>query len=321
MVFFKHYLLGGYYMKLKKLNKMCMFICALVFSSALFAEVPETQLVSQQQSSKPRTTTSKSNGQTRRFWKPYYLKLKEVEPALTSFYQQNVGIGFLRFSGIRGNLNPTNVTGAVSSNDKLVGHLMYNRTPLVEFVIGTDIYRWWKMGISYQHQGGIVVQTRPQTVVADAGGAVDLTSQVRLDAIMFKTYFVLPYVLTWLNLYNEAYLGLAVGPGWQTWIDNRTAAVGSVTLRPKFSANCVYTVDLGFKMRKALPNYNMSFTLGCKYNQWGQARYIGKAGQQYDSSTGVVRTGSNGLRAALSNPPRIITVYQFAPYVGVQFNF
>lgn len=300
---------------------MCMFICALVFSSALFAEVPETQLVSQQQSSKPRTTTSKSNGQTRRFWKPYYLKLKEVEPALTSFYQQNVGIGFLRFSGIRGNLNPTNVTGAVSSNDKLVGHLMYNRTPLVEFVIGTDIYRWWKMGISYQHQGGIVVQTRPQTVVADAGGAVDLTSQVRLDAVQFKVYLLNPRTLVWKNMYYEQYLGLAVGPGWQTWIDNRTASVGSVTLRPKFSANCVYTVDLGVKLRKALPSYIMSFTAGCKYTGWGQARSIGKITQQYNSSAGVSGTGRNGFPAALNNPVSIKTVYQFAPYVGVQFNF
>ncbi len=308
-------------MKSLNMKRICTFLCAIVCSSMLFADIDADQLIAQSSKSKARAARQKKSQRTPNSWVPYFLKTKVVEPTKSSFYQQNVGIGFLYFSTIRGNLNPTNVTGAGITNKKLTGHLMYNRTPVAEFIVGTDILYWLKVALAYQHQGDIVVQTRPQFVVADAGGAVDLTSQVRLDAVQFKVYLLNPRTLVWKNMYYEQYLGLAVGPGWQTWIDNRTASVGSVTLRPKFSANCVYTVDLGVKLRKALPSYIMSFTAGCKYTGWGQARSIGKITQQYNSSAGVSGTGRNGFPAALNNPVSIKTVYQFAPYVGVQFNF
>lgn len=323
---FKHYLLGGYYMKLKTLKRLCTVMCAVVLSSALFAEVSSdaNQLVAQQ-STKSRSNKTAS-GSKRCWWKPYFMKLKNTEPTLTSFYQQNVGIGFLYFAGIQGNLQPVNNGIFPKQSRKLQGKLMYNRTPLVEFVVGTDLWRWWKIGLAYQHQGGIVVQTIPQnlvTVPATVVAPADLTSLVRLDAIQFKTYFMFPQVLVWFNVYNEPYLGLAVGPGWQSWVANNDQSSFFTYLRPKFSANCTFTIDLGWKFRKAMPTYVMSFVTGCKFNYWGQARYIGKPSQQWASSAIPVGGGFavNGQRSAFSNPVRIRSVYQFAPYLGVQFNF
>ena len=304
---------------------MCMLLCAIVFSSALFAEAADSNKLVAQQSSKSRNSKNNNGPRNPNSWRPYYMNLKAVEPAMTSFYQQNVGIGFLYFSGINGNLAATTNNAFIKSNKKITGHLSYNRTPLIECIIGRDIFRWWKIGLSYQHQGGVVVQSRPQvrpsSVVGTTFTPVDFSAHVKLDAVMVKTYFMLPWVLVWKNVYHESYLGLGVGPGWQSWVNIKTPANFAVSLRPKYSANCVFTVDLGCKLRKALPNYIMSFTLGCKYNQWGQARSMGKLRDQYPSSATTVAAGGNGSRAALSNPLRIKTVYQFAPYVGVAFNF
>ena len=304
------------------MKRVCALFCAMVFSSTLFANLDSDQLVAQSAKAKKkyRDNNTLRNPNS---WRPYYLHLTIVEPSLTSFYQQNVGVGFLYFSGIQGNVEPTTISNRAKSDKKLTGHLMYNRTPLVECILGSDIFYWWKVALSYQHQGGIVVQTRPQIamhVLPANSPPSDFIAHVRLDTIMLKTYFMLPWVLVWKNVYHEPYFGIAVGPGWQTWTDIHVSSIGTA-LRPKFSANCVYTIDLGFKLRKVLPNYIMSFTLGCKYNQWGQARSMGKLRDQYPSSATTVAAGGNGRRAALFNPIRIKTVYQFAPYIGVMFNF
>ena len=311
-------------MKLKTMKKMCILMCVAVFSSALFAEGVESNQLVAQHSSKSRNNKNNNGQRNPNSWRPYYMKLKDAEPMMCSFYQQNVGVGFLYFSGISGNLQSVVGPFFLKTDRPLVGRLSYNRTPLFEAVIGRDIFRWLKIGLSYQHQGGIVVQTRPQvieTLPGNIANPTDLVSHVRLDAVMAKVYLMAPHVLVWKNIYHEPYLGLAVGPGWQTWTDIQTIGNFLTNLRQKISANCVFTVDLGFKLRKAMPNYMMSFTVGCKYNEWGQARSIGKISDQYISSTNDATTVANPQRSGFSNPLRVKTVYQFAPYIGVQFNF
>lgn len=288
-------------------------MCAIVFSSALFAEgVSDNQLVSQQQRNRNNNgSSSKNMNRDPNTWKPFYLKLKDTEP-LSCFYQQTVGIGFLYFSGIKGNLNPVvdlNGTGAQKTTRQWQGRFGYNRTPVTEFIIGKDIWHWLKIALSYTQQSGITIQTKPQQI-ANNITASQLISQVRLDATLFRVYFMFPYTLVWKNYYYEPYLSVGVGPSWQTWSDTRAPGIFFNNIRMKVSANCAYTVDLGAKLRRAMPTYVMSFTLGCKYTQWGQARQMGKPSQQF-------RAANTGLLS----PVRIITVYQFAPYIGVQFNF
>jgi hypothetical protein len=317
-------------MKLVNMKKLCMLVCAVAFSSSLFADGLDSSQVVAQQQQQQRNKNSNGNGKADKnasrdpnTWKPYYLKTKNTEP-LSCFYQQTVGIGFLYFSGIKGNLNVGNsnsatlgTPGFAKSDTKLSGHLGYNRTPVSEFIIGTDIWHWFKIAMSYTHQGGIVVQTSPQARATLNNLNPDLTAHVRLDAALFRVYFMFPYTLVWKNVYYEPYLSAGVGPGWQTWADIKSEADFTNALRMKVSSNCVFTIDLGSKIRRAMPTYVMSFTLGCKYTEWGQARSMGKLNQQYAQSAPT--DGTN--RQFLSNPLRITTVYSFAPYVGVQFNY
>ena len=80
-------------------------------------------------------------------------------------------------------------------------------------------------------------------------------------------------------------------------------------LRQKISANAVWMIDIGMRIQSAYPNSKFSLLIGTKYNQWGQARSIGKMTQQ------------GAHKIALGHPLIIKTVYQFAPYLGVQWNF
>jgi len=80
-------------------------------------------------------------------------------------------------------------------------------------------------------------------------------------------------------------------------------------LHQKISTNAVWMVDTGFRIQSAYPSSHFSVLLGCKYNQWGQATSIGKMSQQ------------GAHKVALVQPVIIKTVYQFAPYLGVQWNF
>ena len=309
-------------------------MCAVIFSSALFAEAVEASQLVTQQSMKPRNNKMNNGSRDPNSWSPYFMKLKMAEPKMCTFTELNVGVGFLYFAGIRGNLEPaiaiqTNGQFSIIKSDKpLSGRFSYNRTPLVEAIIGMDVFNWWKVALSYQHQGGIVVQSPTKSLFSNLnipqGALADFRSDVSLDAIMFKTYFMFPHVLVWKNMYTEPYLGLAVGPGWQTWtrIDQiLDLGLLAVPIRQKISANCVFSVDLGFKLRKAMPNNMLSLTLGCKYNLWGQARSMGDQSDQYSESFFSPLGGGTGERVSLTNPLRIKTVYQFAPYIGAQISF
>lgn len=307
-------------MKLKQLKRCGILLCTLIFSTALFAETMEfdSSMLIAQQSKKPKKNNKKKcSERSPNTWKPYFQSTKLTEP-ITSFFQQTVGVGFLYFSGINGNLNSTSNGFGVAlpkQNKKLTGHIGYNRTPVVESIIGRDIWYWFKLAIAYTHQGGVVFQTRPQVQSTVGGFAPDLTAHVRLDAAMLRLYFMSPITMVWKNCYYNPYLSVGVGPGWITLCDIKSTAQFTNALRMKVSPNCVFTVDLGMKFRKAMPTYIMSFTAGCKYTEWGQILNVGKLSQQYASSA------IGGVRQALSNPLRVSVLYQFAPYIGVQFNF
>lgn len=327
-------------MKSNKLKKMLVSMTIMLISStALFSNDSESKPVVANKSSKTGSVqqslkTGEINKGSKRHlnsWTPFFLKYKNAEPSLTTFLDLNIGVGILYFSGIKGNLEPVpflTSLRAVKLDKPVSGHLSYNRTPLVESVIGMSIFNWWKIGLAYQNQSGVTVSTLARklhtTFTNGNNPSGELRAALCLDAIMFKTYFMFPYALAWKNVFAEPYLALAVGPGWQTWsriVFTLDEASYVMPLRQKISANCIFTVDLGFKLRKSIENYMLSFTCGCKYNQWGQARSMGKLRDQGIFSGFSTAYGGNGSRTALSNPLRIKTVYQFAPYIGAQLNF
>jgi len=146
---------------------------------------------------------------------------------------------------------------------------------------------------------------------------VQFISNLSLDALLAKVYFELPYAMIWRSLSTNPYLAVGVGPGWQSWtrietdymLGNTIFSSRTIPIRQKISTNAVWMIDMGLRLQSAYPNSKFSVLLGCKYNQWGQARSIGKMTQQ------------GAQKLALTQPLRIKTVYQFAPYLGVQWNF
>ncbi len=278
-------------------------------------------------------TSYKLKGKSPRVWRPYWVASKKFQSSTGIWTQFNAGIGFLYFSGLKANLmgNPFDVFAEDPPNNLLYwrdvpfkGRLSYNRTPLLEYLIGYRFNSCLKLAFSYQHQGGIAIQSKALPGFTDSNrllGAqssfVQFTSKLSLDGLLAKVYFELPYAMIWRSLSMNPYLAVGVGGGWQSWTQIRgmymsgasSLETSAIPYRQKISTNVIWMIDTGLRVQSAYPNSQFSVLLGCKYNQWGQARSMGKMSQQ------------GALKLAFFKPLRIKTVYQFAPYLGVQWNF
>ncbi len=258
-------------------------------------------------------------------WVPFWVPSKNIGCLSNTWTQFNAGVGFLYFSGVSANLSGqpgVNFAPATAVRDvPLKGTLSYNKTPLFEYLLGHRYNEIFQMALSYQHQAGVTVSTKSLHTFADASSAgfSKLVMNLELDAVLLKLYFDIPYSMVFKNLATSPYVAIGVGPGWQSWTSvdavyqNQTAgsafSSNILTLRSKVSANAVWMVDTGFRIQGANPNCKFSATVGCKYNEWGQARSVGKMSEQ------------NERKLALFKPFKVKTVYQFAPYLGVQWSF
>ncbi len=257
-------------------------------------------------------------------WSPFGAKASDIQNPNSLWTQYNVGLGLLYFYNPKGILTgiPSQNFNYEAGNPDFQGKLSYNRTPLSEYLIGYRFMNWLKLAFSYQHQANVSIQSAPQqATIATPSPATQLIfrSDLMLDGVMLKGYCELPWVLVFKNVATSPYLAIGVGMGWQTWdasyVQHLQLATGSLNyisrqpLHGKVSANCICMADLGMRMRSAYPNAKFSILLGCKFNDWGQARNIGKLSQQ------------GSLKEAISQPFRIEAIYQFAPYIGVQWDF
>lgn len=257
--------------------------------------------------------------------KPFFARSRNFQAQQSVWTQFNMGIGFLYFSNATMTLTgvPSNEFNFEFSGQTQAGEIHYNRSPLYEYLIGYRFNQWIKAAISYQHQGGVTVQTEPQTGFLPNPTTSPLTkaifrSNLQLDGLLAKAYLELPRALIFKATATSPYLGIGIGVGWQTWdaavqhIQFDTGFINYITQQPlnrKVCANAIWMLDLGFRIRGANPGSVFSVNLGCKYNQWGQARNIGQLNQQ------------GTLSAGISHPFRVKVVYQFAPYLGVQWDF
>lgn len=256
---------------------------------------------------------------------PFYTHNREMQAQQSPFIQYNVGLGFLYFDGFDGTLtgNPAaafRVFGPIS----LKGSIIYNRSPLFEYLVGYRFTQWFKAAISYQNQANVNFQSE----FIEASQAPPLAgnfqprygqfqANLSLNSIMAKVYFELPYSMVSTGCAFTTYLGFGGGPGWQSWTQiqvNRIFEGGSFVcdpqnLRQKISGNMVWMADLGARIHSARPCSPFSVTIGCKYIQWGQARSMGKISDQQTSYYGLIQ------------PIHIRMVYSFAPYLGMQWNF
>lgn len=275
-------------------------------------------------------------------WTPYFTWIGNVQDQTkTTYTQATMGVGFLYFSDVKGNLMTTNTVADVDDNGLSMladglGSISYNRTPVFEWMYAYKVFSWMDVVFSVQNQSGVNIQTGPVNAYrdtatvnggqwnqsTDSGPAIyQFRSQLDLNSIMLKLNFELPWVLVWKNWMHALHIGVGVGPGWQSWTDNRVftrVVAGGIaeshltfvnTLNQKYSANCVYQIDTGIRMKPATPCADISILMGCKYNGWGQARSVGQLDQQ-----GAWKTG-------LFEPFAAKVVYSFVPYLGFQWNF
>lgn len=255
-------------------------------------------------------------------WKPFYANVRNLQKQRSLFVQSNIGVGFLYFSGVKGNLAAVPGNLHLSNTNPVEGKMQYNRSPLLEYLIGYRVFQWFKVALSYQHQGAVFVQTPLMRGFEPTNSAVNTFSQLRaqfeVNGFMAKTYFELPYAFIMKSWASTPYLGLGVGFGWQSWTDpqvNYLADSGpswqstAIPIMAKYSCNAIWGLDAGIRVRNAVDSAPLSIVAGCKYNQWGQARSIGDIQDQGSSSNGLLE------------PFSVKVVYSFAPYLGVQWNF
>ncbi len=291
--------------------------------------------------SNPNLRGQDKNYQPVNSWQPYFTWIGNVQDQTkTTYTLATMGIGFLYTSDFSGYLvtSPavaeTNDIGVVLPRP--IGKISYNRTPVYEWMYGYKVFSWMDILFSVQTQNSVSVQTETVpgdvTVVAAGpgpawAGAVgddlfyQFRSQLGLNSFMLKVNFELPWVLVWKNWMHALHFAVGVGPGWQSWTDNRvyvrTQIVGTPnamttfvnTLGQKYSANCVFQLDSGIRVKPATPCSDISIMFGCKYNQWGKANNIGSLNQQGSWKYGIFK------------PVRIDVLYSFVPYLGFQWNF
>ena len=328
----------------KQINFILVFICLI--SSSFFTieaenlnstilEQMESSLINEDFGSIIAQTSKKKNPARRNkrqeivnSWKPYWIANRYIEPLSSYFFNVNVGCGFLYFSSITANIQPTflGATGELGTNNplgQLKGKLGYNRTPVIEGVLGTKIWSWFSVALSYLHQGNINIQTKAQfygnvvpSILATGNNVLyTLKAKLNLDAILAKVYFSTPTSMIWKKIAYTPYFGAALGPGWQAWSDINLEindVIGAnQAYKQKISSNAVWFVDLGTKLRSVIPNINFSVNLGAKLIGWGQARQIGLITQQ----------GGATRNDGLVRPFKVKFVYSIAPYMGVQWNY
>lgn len=278
-----------------------------------------------------------SNSSSKTDWSPSFCKSNAIWSSQNFFVTNNIGIGFLYFSGLKGSglengADPT--WHRASDQDFGRRHLCYNRTPLYEGALSWKIFHFMTAGVFYTGQSNIHIETlawvrTPPNHNAQATYLpFDFKSDVDLNALGLKVGFFLPISYVRFSVGCTPYLNLFVGPSWQSWanvsfIDTTNKII--FTYRPKISANCFFGTDLGLRFQNVNPGLRnmVSVVIGCKFNIWGQARSIGKKNQQLwrGGLLNPVDASGRGDEYYLQRPISIKTVYQFAPYIGFALGF
>lgn len=251
-------------------------------------------------------------------WKPYWVPRKAIQKTNDIFFQTNIGVGLLYFRKVSGYLNLT----PSLTFDQPVPYkrgLIYNKSPLVEYLIGYQVLDWLKVSLSYQNQTGIVVQSNVLSFVLNAAPTVpyytQFKSQLELNSLMAKAYFQSPYSIIWKKVIYSPFIALAFGPGWQSWfpttvwIRENTVLGGDTMYSPQTVANLTLMLDKGIRIQPAGVASPYSLVLGLKFMYWGQVRNLAKLEKQ------------GPLKQGFFKPFKAKKLYSFAPYLAFQWNF
>lgn len=270
--------------------------------------------------------TSNSKDVVVNSWKPYWMCLSQ--PKKESFFEANLGIGFLYAVQTRANFSPLpgNIANLFAGPAPFKRALIYNRAPLFEYLLGYRINPWLKGALSYQFQSGMTFQTEPlrgngySAAIPSSGLVSIFRANLSINSLQGKVIFEYPVPLIWKGVGFNPYLGVGLGACWQSfgsieqnWIQTTTystsATIIEQTFRQKICPNVSYMVDVGLRVRNSLAPTPFFILLGAKYNQWGSVRNLGDLSEQGSQKVG------------LSGPFKVKTLYSFAPYLAVQWTF
>ncbi|MCH9634363.1 MAG: hypothetical protein S4CHLAM7_11110 [Chlamydiae bacterium] len=253
------------------------------------------------------------------YWKPTIAGENRIQPDPSLFFQTNIGIGFLYFTGVRGNLLPNpNIFSSDFVNAPLKRKLIYNRTPLYEYLLGYRIAKFLKVALAYTHQSNVTVQSKLENAFSpsSSNNVFQFSSDLALDAIYAKVFYEFPWPILMKNTMSNFYFSGGVGPGWQTWSNINSLGMiessyfsAGLSLRQQIATKIFWMFDAGVRVQGARPTSCFSVVLGCKFNYWGRSGNIGKV-----SSQGSMPIG-------LKDPLIIKSLFQWSPYFGVQWNF
>lgn len=222
------------------------------------------------------------------------ISLKDIQSPAGMYFDFSIGPGFLYFSKLKGNLSPIPKSSFSSYQGVNFGNIQkfsYNKTALYEAMFSMRVFYWLNCGLSFYGQSGISIESTSPVAYANSGAPAwsQFRSDLQLYALLFKAYISTPYPLLIGRWAWNTYLGLGVGPGWQSWINNQINEMilvnnnfssSIISLNNKFSANAVWTGDAGFSFQPATNEPTMMIRVGCKYTAWGQMREIGQLKDQ-----------------------------------------
>lgn len=254
--------------------------------------------------------------------KKVFIPLKETQAEGGVDFSFTIGVGFLYFYHRKGNLSPIplnsfpNFRGADFGS---VPKFSYNKTPLYEAVISKRIVPWLKTGLSLSAQSEVSVESHLSSALTNASNLAfaQFRSNLQLYALMLKVYLENPYPFSIGSWTLGSYFALGAGAGWQSWTNsslyetvilNSSFATNIVSLRNKFSANAVWTVDAGVYFQPITKEPTLKICLGCKYMDWGQMRQIGAIKNQE-------------IKIGPFKPVGAKKVFSFSPYAGVTWSF
>ncbi len=234
----------------------------------------------------------------------------------------NVGPGFLFFKGPKGNLSPTPIaffSDYQGVDFKNVRQFNNNTTPLFEVMASFRVHPLLQCGISFYTQSGIHAEsaTSSSTNSLDAPAWAQFRSDLQLQALTFKLNLQPPKSLVIGSLALNSYLGLGLGPCWQSWTNNQVyesvlinqvATSSLMVLNNKINSNLLWTADLGFSFQPATQKATCKVCIGCRYVDWGSMPSIGLMKQQ-------------SIKVAPFKPVQAQKVFSWTPYIGVQFCF
>lgn len=310
---------------LKKFLKLTtLFSLLVVGMSSLKADSSlDEHYISQ---SRKQTNSSNSDNQPRNCWKPYFARNSKLQKVKPFYANLNTGVGILYFSDVSGRYQTIDATGlnTIPYAKNLKNGFKCNKSLLNEGILGWNLggtcnkLNWLSLAISVQNQSGIEVRNLQSYTLGDGTTTYgNFFANMNLTSVALKAYLYFPHSLVMKGVSYSPYLGLGVGPSWQTW----TRVVCTSDALPLFlsarvSANCFFGSEVGFKIRSIMPCSQLSGIVGLKFNLWGQSRSIGKADDQ------KLRNRNGGLLGyALKQPFKVKTVYQWAPFIGFTWAF